>query len=79
MTLKRFRSFEEHSQCWILDKYGVEVADWCDGSNHFILYQIGDFYIQEYDDEYGRHLSSFINTNLLDYYINDINLDSLMG
>lgn len=80
MTLYQFNDLDELEQHEALWEHGVMIGDMTDGEHKIILYQIFSFYVElYYHIEYNvlRKLRSFSDTECLDAYISQFNLNSL--
>ena len=80
MTLYQFNDLDEAEQHEAIWDHGVMIGDKIEGEHKIILYQIFSFYVElYYHIEYNvlRRLKSFSNTECLDAYIKDFNLNSL--
>ena len=80
ITLYEFNSLDGLEKIEALGKYGELVAHRFDGDFKFMLYQISDFYVEiKYITEGNvfKELKTFKTTELLEFYLKEINIDNL--
>jgi hypothetical protein len=82
VTLDEYRlitdTFTQLQQLWIK---GIQVDSRVDGTSTFLLFQLKDFYVEiEYEKEKKKFIAikTFQDGILLDKYITNINLSSLL-
>ena len=79
MTPEEFYELDEQEQAETIWD-GVQVADRFEDEYDVILYQIGKLYVEVYyhrEHNFIRKLNAFTKPDLLDIYLEKLNLDEL--
>lgn len=81
MTLYEFNALDELEQKEALWDKGVEIGRRKDATYSYVLYQIDGFYVEEkyhIEWEVMRGLRAFTTTKLLDPYLNDMDISTII-
>ncbi len=81
MTLQQYKSLKLDEQTSFLCKAGVSIAERKVGPYLIVLFQIEGFYVEVFYNKENYQmikLVSFYNTTLLEPYLADININSLV-
>lgn len=81
MTLKEYKQLEPDEQTSFLSRKGVSVAERQVGPYLIVLYQVEGFYVEVFynkDNYQMAKLVSFYNTMLLEPYLAQIDIKSLL-
>lgn len=80
MTPEQFNNLDEAEQAETVWD-GVQIADRFEEEYHVILYQIDNLYVEVYyhqEHNFIRRLNAFTKLELLDIYIEKLNLEELI-
>lgn len=80
MTLKDFNMLDEPEQIIVISNFGTEIGKRADKAHKYILYQIDSFYVEKEFDIKGKTLKRikpFNNLNLLNPYLNNIDISEI--
>lgn len=82
MTLKQYKELKPDEQTSFLCKAGVSIAERKVGPYLIVLFQVEGFYVEVFYDKESYQmmkLVSFYNTTLLEPYLANIDIQSLIA
>ncbi|MGV3657410.1 MAG: hypothetical protein ACO1NX_05630 [Chitinophagaceae bacterium] len=81
MTIQQYKALKPDEQTSFLCKAGVSIAERKVGPYLIVLFQVEGFYVEVFYNAANYQmvkLVSFYNTTLLEPYLSDININSLV-
>ena len=82
MRFKDYNSLSDSEKIDVLYDHGVYIGKRTIGTTVVLLYQLGSFYVEVYYKLYRRfirRIHSFISTDFLDPYLQQIEIDFLFN